>query len=35
MMIILAKYTIYNAGASKTLVLNLNAPSFADGIIDD
>ena len=35
MMIILAKYTIYNAGAPKTLVLNLNAPSFADGIIDD
>ena len=35
MMIILEKYTIYNAGAPKTLVLNLNAPSFADGIIDD
>ena len=33
--IILEKYTIYNAGAPKTLVLNLNAPSFADGIIDD
>ena len=32
MIIILAKYTIYNTGAPKILVLNLNAPSFADGI---
>ena len=35
MMMFLAKYTIYNAGAPKTLVLSLSAPSFADGIIDD
>ena len=26
---------VYHTGAPKTLVLNLNAPSFADGIIDD
>ena len=31
----LAKYTIYNAGAPKILILNLSARSFADGIIDD
>ena len=35
MMIILAKYTIYNAGASKILVLSLSARRFADGIIND
>ena len=35
MMIILAKYTIYNAGAPKILILNLSARSFGDGIIDD
>ena len=32
MIIILAKYTIYNTGAPKILVLNLSAQSFADGI---
>ena len=31
MMIILAKYTIYNAGAPKILILNLSARSFAYG----
>ena len=35
MMIILAKYTIYNAGAPKILVLSLSARRFADGIIND
>ena len=35
MMIILAKYTIYNAGAPKLLILDLSARSFAYGIIDD
>ena len=35
MMIILAKYTIYNTGAPKILILNLSARSFAYGIIDD
>ena len=34
MMIILAKYTINNAGAPKVLILNLSARLFADGIID-
>ena len=32
MIIILAKYTIYNTAAPKILILNLSAQSFADGI---